>query len=521
MGTVSVSLPSDGSTADVSDYNTPITTIVNTLNGNIDSNNISSVSGADLVAGTTPGSALDANLAGGWITGQTVPTTVTYNGNRRYTLTYTGTDLTTTKSAGMRNRYTRTVTAPTQCTSLNGSTQYYSKSSPAGMTFTDDFVTGGWYKPSSYATASAVLQSRYNGTSGWQLIYEISGQITLAGYNAGSANTSYVRTYQSIPLNKWTHIAAQLDMSSFTNTATTSYIMIDGVDVPCLVGRAGTNPTALVQAGNLEIGSTNGGTLPFPGKIAQAFITNAKVTQATIRSNFYAQSISPTETSLISAYSFNNSINDLNTTNANNLTANGSVVATTADSPFGLQASGLISSTLDYAVTLSCVVSGGDTTEVVQVPEGCTIPTSGGISAVAYSTQESPYGCPKISSRLSSVIVGVTQTTAGNVDLYGWTTTVYVPTNVNTIRVSISLTGSFAVSNTQGVAYLQDGSTSVKLWYLYTRNGSNAFTDSLIADLPVTSGLHTYKLSYNPTGAQITTLALSTGSINEMSFSVI
>lgn len=42
MGTVAVSLPSDGETANVSDYNTPITTIVNEFNGNIDNANIKS-----------------------------------------------------------------------------------------------------------------------------------------------------------------------------------------------------------------------------------------------------------------------------------------------------------------------------------------------------------------------------------------------------------------------------------------------------------------------------------------------
>jgi hypothetical protein len=42
MGTVSVSLPSDGTTADVTDVNTPITTIVNEINGNLDNNNIKS-----------------------------------------------------------------------------------------------------------------------------------------------------------------------------------------------------------------------------------------------------------------------------------------------------------------------------------------------------------------------------------------------------------------------------------------------------------------------------------------------
>ncbi len=40
MGLISVSLPSDGSTADVSDYNTPITTIVSAINGNLDNANI-------------------------------------------------------------------------------------------------------------------------------------------------------------------------------------------------------------------------------------------------------------------------------------------------------------------------------------------------------------------------------------------------------------------------------------------------------------------------------------------------
>lgn len=44
MGVISVSLPSDGSTADVADYNTPINTIVNAINGNLDNANI--VSGA-------------------------------------------------------------------------------------------------------------------------------------------------------------------------------------------------------------------------------------------------------------------------------------------------------------------------------------------------------------------------------------------------------------------------------------------------------------------------------------------
>jgi hypothetical protein len=315
---------------------------------------------------------------------------VSYNGNRSYDLT-TSSDNSAVISPGMRLRTTRTVSAPTQSASLNGSTQYFSKSSPAGMTFTDDFVVSAWVKLSAYPTSTAGIVSRYNGTSGWELRVEATGQIMLCAQNASSANFSLVQSYQSIPLNRWVHVAAQLDMSAFTATTTTSYIMLDGVDVPASVSRGGTNPTALAQAGNLEIGTANGGSgfSYFNGKIAQVAIYSAKVTQANIRATI-SQGLSGSETSLVSAYSFNNSINDLNASNANNLTANGSAVATNADSPFGGQADGTISSTLDYGIVQSATSS----TLVVQVPEGCTIPTSGGVSTVSYSSVKTPYGFP-------------------------------------------------------------------------------------------------------------------------------
>lgn len=332
-----------------------------------------------------------ANLpVNGWFGSNSSVSSVTYNGNRSYSVV-TGTNLSSTISAGMRLRTTRTVSAPTQCTSLNGTNQYFNKTSPAGMTFTDDFVVSAWVKLTRYPGAGTVgiIASRYNGTSGWATYIDSSGRILTAGWNAGAINYSQVQSYQSVPLDKWVHVAVQLDMSAFTATTTTSYIMIDGVDVTALVLRGGTNPTALVQAGNLEIGSYNGGSNPFPGKLAQVAIFNAKVTQATIR-GYISQGLAGNETSLISAYSFNNSINDLNTTNANNLTAQNSAVATNADSPFGGQSDGTISSTLDYGIVQK--VSG--TTLTVQVAEGNTIPTSGGVSSISYSNFKAPYGFP-------------------------------------------------------------------------------------------------------------------------------
>ena len=342
----------------------------------------------DNVTGKVKNSAV---FNGGWSPVESPPDTVVANGNRSYTLTFNSLDLTDTISPGMRVRTTRTVAAPTQCTDLeSGSSQYYNDTSVSGMTFTDDFVVSAWIKLESYAAVGAiggVIASRFNGTSGWQFrIKETTGQIEIYGFNANSANYSGAVSYQSIPLNKWVHIAAQLDMSTFTATTTTTYMMMDGIDIPCVVTRSGTNPTALIQAGNLEIGSTNGGTNLFDGKIAQVAIYSAKVTQATILASMN-QTLTGSETSLVSAYSFNNSINDLSAT-ANNLTAQNSAVATSTDSPFGNEAT---STTVDYCLVQKISFS-TDTTMVVQVPSGCTIPTTGGVSALAYSVQTAPYG---------------------------------------------------------------------------------------------------------------------------------
>lgn len=379
----SSSSTSDDGTPPTYGYNIAVVTVANGFttitNGNI----------RDTRTQTGMQASPTTSSSASWTSLGYTPSTVTANGNRSYSLTFSSVDLTGTVSPGMRLKFTRTSTAPTQCTSLNGTTQYYNKSSPAGTTFTDDFNAGAWIKLTSYAAAGIV--SRYNGTSGWSLELNSSGQVLLIGYNAGAANFSQVLSYQSVPLNKWVHVAAQLDMSAFTATTTTSNVMINGVDVPAAVSRGGTNPTALVQpAADLQVGAKNGGSF-FPGKLAQVFYSSAKITEATLLT-YISQGLAGTETSLVSAYSFNNSIADLNA-NANNLTANGSAVATNADSPFSIGSFGTTDGLTDYAIIQTAAFS-TNTTLVVQVPEANTIPTSGGVSAISYSSHKVPYGFP-------------------------------------------------------------------------------------------------------------------------------
>lgn len=389
----------------------------------------------------------------------TLPSAVVYNGQRSYSITVPGVNLTTSLSPGSRLRTMRTVAAPTQSTSLNGTTQYWSKTAPNKMTFTDDFVVSAWVKLSSYPTGNVGIVSRYNGTSGWWLYMDSSGRLGLVGYNGSAANYSEVKSYQSLPLNKWVHIAFQLDMSAFTATPTTSYAMMDGIDIPATVARGGTNPTALVQAGNFEVGSIAGASF-FPGKIAQAAVFSAKVTQATMR-GYISQGLAGTETSLASAYSFNGVAIDLNTTTPNDLTANGGAVATNADSPFGTQASGLISSTIDYGIVQSVTFS-TDTTVVVQVPEGCTIPTSVGISAISYSNMKAPYGFPaqKGKWQLETLVMSNTSITATINTWYNISSTQIMTPIGNWVASYRAMVGSSGASGNTSVQVALSASAS-------------------------------------------------------------
>lgn len=396
--------------------------------------------------------------ADGWapILGST-PNTVTYNGNRNYDLVFNSVDLSSTLSPGQKLKLTRTVAAPSQCTDLeSGSSQYYSRASAsvAGMTFTDDFVVSAWVKLESYTSGNACIASRFSGTNGWILSVAADGRIQLLG-QSGAGNTSYVISYASVPLNKWVHITAQLDMSAFTATTTTSYVMFDGVDVAAQVARTGTNPTSLTQGGNLEIGSYNVSSY-FDGKLAQVAIFNAKVTQATMRT-YMSQGLSGSESSLISAYSFDNSINDLNTTNANNLTANGSAVATNADSPFA----NAVSAGLQEYAEINSVTFSTNTTVNVRVPDTCMIPTSGGISNVYYAVGATPTGLPAFSNILAMTILGVNFTSTSNsrIEVTGAKITVTVPAyraiKLSAFTRSISGTGSDVIS-----FEIHDGSVS-------------------------------------------------------------
>lgn len=288
-----------------------------------------------------------------WTTLAVAPTTVVNNGNRSYTLTYPSVNYSDRLQPGTRLQFTRTVASPNQSSLLPGSGgNYFRKTTLTGISFTDDFAGGAWIKLDVYPTIPGVIISRYDGTNGWYISVNEYGQVKIAGFNGAFANSRVVQSIQSVPLGKWVHVAAQLDMSTWTATSTTCYIMIDGVDVPVSLISSGTNPTSLVQAGNLEVGAWNSGSNQFKGALAQVWVSSAKITQANMRT-LMSQGLTSalvTTNNIVSAFSLSNSLNDINTTNANNLTAQASATTTNPDGPFGYQGGGTISTTLEYAI---------------------------------------------------------------------------------------------------------------------------------------------------------------------------
>jgi hypothetical protein len=400
---------------------------------------------------------------------------VVANGNRSYTCTISGQDQTGTLSPGMRIRTTRTVAAPTQCTTLNGTNQFWNRSATInGMTFTNNFTVSAWVKLSSYPAVQGDIISRWDGTNGWILRVDSAGRVLLIANNGGAGNAWYTQSYQSLPLNKWVHVYATLDMSG--RTSATNKTMIDGVDVPVSLNATGTNPTALIQAGNLNVGACNS-TNFFPGKIAQAAVFSAVISEATMLT-YISQGLLGTETSLISAYSFNGNANDLNTTNANNLTSNNGAVATTADSFCGYQAGGAISSTLDYGIVQSATFS-TNTTVVVQVPEGCTIPTSGGVSAVAYSGVKAPYGMPVQKDKWDILVVA-----KADLQATGLTTSTWFGLGATGQLVNISVpVGAWNLSY-QAMSHVTCGAATFIAAYLTLATAVGSETDAELSAFP-------------------------------------
>lgn len=305
----------------------------------------------------------------GWNTLDSILSVATgYNkGNREYEIDSTE-DLTSTLSPGMRLKLSRGTTPPTQCLDLeSGSSQYASKSSPSGITFTDDFTCEAWIKLESYAQMFIV--NRLTASQGWTFYVMSDGRLSIIGRNSTDEQAT---SYQSVPLNKWVHVAASLDLSGNSRA-----LYIDGVSVPY---EAVGSLSALVQPStDLRVGAYSGGaTSLFDGKIADVRVWSAVRTATQIRDNMNQQLVG-NETNLVAYFKLDGDLND-STSNANNLTGSGGAAATNSDNPMKSTEYGIVTKVASDKIT---VFTGTD----YNIPNAT-------LSSPSYSQHKIPFGFP-------------------------------------------------------------------------------------------------------------------------------
>lgn len=358
-------------------------------------------------------------LATGWTAGQLpAVSSVTENGNRSADITFAST-VASLLTPGMRIRTSRTVAAPTYMGgAFNGTNHYFTKVTPTSTlsTVTDNFTIMGWAEPTAYGSAGIACRVDAAGNNGIYLFMTSTGQVQLQINNAGVANFKNASTYQSLPLNKKTHVAA----SWATGTCV---LYFDGVVVPSVTTSGGTAPNTAGTGGDFSIGrfgAQNSGY--FTGYISGVGVFNAVLSAATIRS-YKNQVLSGSETNCIGAWSLNNTGVNQQAAGTNDLTATNSVGYTSGRSPYCTDANGVAAGTYDWAI----VTKVATTVATVQYPEGCAIPTSGGISTVDYSGVKAPFGMPVEKGRWSVVL----HQRASNVQAAVTTGTAYNPGGLN------------------------------------------------------------------------------------------
>lgn len=321
-----------------------------------------------------------------------IPTMVSSDGQRQHKLRYTGVDYRPSINEGFKLRIPRTGTTPTTSMAfVSASSQYASKTSPTGITFTDDFTVEAQVYPESYISQIIVGRMNAAATSGWNLQITQEGRIQIVGVGTSGVSRLAI-SYQSVPLNKWTHVAATLDMSAGTAT-----IYIDGVSVPLSVTGTGTS---LIQAGDLSVGRYDGGAY-FNGKIANARVWSTIRTAAEIRDNMNKENPAST-TGLVAHFKGNGSWND-SSSNANHLTAFGGAVNNSATHPYNAT---------EYAIATKVEYTGGNTDVTVFTGSNC-LPNEA-LGATSYSGLRAPYGFPADSSKWKVTLVNLAGYTAAN-----------------------------------------------------------------------------------------------------------
>jgi hypothetical protein len=319
-----------------------------------------------------------------WTVLPITPTVVSNNGQKEHLIRYAGVDYTSSIGVGSKLRILRTGTTPTTSMAfVAASSQYAIKTSPVGMAQTDDITAEALIYLDSYADGTIEAKIDSGSANGWRFSVNANGQVAIVGLNAGASNYRQVPSYQSVPLGKWVHVAASLDMSSWTSA--TNKVWIDGVDVPAALNQSGTNPTSFVSAGDFAIGRTGAAASGyFNGKSVNARLWSEIRTTAQIRDNMGMETPAGSLTNLKAHFKGNGSWSD-SSTNANHLTAVGGAVNNFASHPY---------SAIEYAIATKVAYDSGNNRTDVTIFTGSGCLPNETLGASSYSSARAPFGFP-------------------------------------------------------------------------------------------------------------------------------
>ena len=447
-----ITLFTSRSTANTSDTGSPPTygillAVVTVVNG------ASSITNSNIADKRTQAtlSTSATSVGAGWVNLGYPLTYSANNGNKEFAVT-SANNLTGILSPGMKLQVTRATTPPTQCMAfVAASSEYATKASPSGITFTGVFTCEAWVYVQSYTGQAQTIINRLDAAAtsgGWEFQISSTGQPVIT-YGTTTTFTQ-LASYQSVPLNTWVHVAGVVTSVS----SKTGQIYINATAVP--TNTTLSNSTTLTQASvDLRIGANSATPTNtyFNGYISEVRVWSAAQSAANIQANM-TKSLVGNESNLVALYQGNGNFNDA-TSNANNLTATNSPIATQASNPYNA---------IEYANIRAISYSNPTTTITLYTGDSGTIPNMT-LNTPQYSISREPFGLPEVlnSKILGQIIWGanVTSTaTATGTQLNGATLTMTIPANGKKVVIKAL---SSALYSGAGVAFLSayNGSTQV------------------------------------------------------------
>lgn len=310
------------------------------------------------------------------------PTVISTDGQGQYVIRFANVNYSQVVPLGSKFRIPRTITPQTKSMSFTAaSLQYASKVTPTGITFTDDFTCEAWVYVDGYNASTHVIINKRIADAGWTFRLSDAGRVEMVGI-LSAGNNKIGTSYRSVPIGKWTHVAASLDMS-----ANSASIYIDGELVPSLITPTGT-ANSLTQSGDLAIGKPSHVSSDyFNGKISNVRVWSGIRSASQIRENKDKENPSDT-TGLVAHYKGDGSWND-SSSNLNHLNPFNGALNDFASHKF---------SAVEYAKAMK-VESAGANTDVTIFTGPCVIPFNENLGAVSYSTAATPQGFPADSTK--------------------------------------------------------------------------------------------------------------------------